>query len=104
MKHVEEVEYSQVDSEPVGEALVPVDINLIGNLTVALRAEIGSCELSVAELYQVKKGQVLSFNSKVADLIELKLEGNTVARGRLVALDGYFALEIVDTAVDGLHP
>lgn len=104
MSKINEIEYSQVDSSPSGDTLIPMDLQLIGHLDVTLNAEIGRCQLSVAELYQVKKGQVLAFDSKIDDLIELKLGANVVARGRLVAMDDQYALEIVETAVDGLHP
>lgn len=100
----QQIEFSQVSSEPTGEALLPVDLALVGHLEVVLQAKIGKCQLKVADLYNLRKGNILAFDSKVEDLLDITLNNQVVARGRLVAQDGCFALEVVETAIDGAYP
>jgi flagellar motor switch protein FliN/FliY len=100
----QQIEFSQVSNQPTGEPLLPIDLALIGHLEVALQANIGKCQLKVADLYNMRKGNILVFDSKVEDLIDITLNSHVVARGRLVAQDGCFALEVVETAIDSTYP
>lgn len=95
------VEYSKVEVAPTGEPLLPVSLDLVGDIQVQLTGHIGRCTMSVAELYGLKKGTIVSLGSDVEEPITLTLNGKVVARGKLVAQDGQFALEITDVAVDG---
>jgi flagellar motor switch protein FliN/FliY len=92
------VEYSQVDAAPSGEPLFPVDLELVGNLEVQLNCHIGQCSMDVATLFALRKGDVVDLGTSVDEPVTLTLHGKVVARGRVVAQDGQFAIEIVDVA------
>ncbi len=104
MTQTQQIEFSQVAGEPSGEPLLPVNLSLVGHLEVVLQAQLGNCRIKVAELYNLRKGEVLPLNTLVDALIDITLDQRVVARGRLVAQDGSFALEVVETAIDGAHP
>jgi flagellar motor switch protein FliN/FliY len=100
-KPVSAVEYSKVDAAPSGEPLLPVDLGLVGDVEVQLTGHIGQCAMSVATLYALKKGDIVGLGADVNQPIELSLHGKVVARGRLVAQDGKFAIEVTEVASDG---
>ncbi|RVU37065.1 FliM/FliN family flagellar motor switch protein [Rheinheimera riviphila] len=99
-KPVSAVEYSKVDAAPSGDALLPVDLGLVGDVEVQLTGHIGQCTMSVATLYALKKGDIIGLGADIDQPIELSLHGKVVARGRLVAQDGKFALEVTEVASD----
>jgi flagellar motor switch protein FliN/FliY len=69
----------------------------------AIRAELQVCvgrvELTVGELLAAREHEVLVLDTAVDQPVDLLLEGKVVARGQLVAVDGHFALRIVDLPV-----
>lgn len=70
------------------------DYGLVKSVPVKLDVALGSVEISVEKLFSLKSGEVLSLDKEVDQPIQLILNGNTVATGNLVAVDGVFGIEI----------
>jgi len=81
-----------------GPALFDGPLGLVRNLKVRLSASLGQATLTVAELSALKDGSVLKLDKGVDDSVDLMLEGQTVARGRLVAIDDHFGVSITELA------
>lgn len=92
--NVQPIEFSVAEAEPTGKPLVKQDLALIETLTVQLDTQIGAASMSVKELYALRQGDIVSLNTTINDDINLLLNGNVVARGKLVAADGHFAIEV----------
>lgn len=92
--NVQPIEFSVAEAEPTGKALVQPDLALIETLSVQLDTQIGVASMSVKQLYALRQGDIVSLNTEINDDINLLLNGNVVARGKLVASDGHFAIEI----------
>ena len=92
--NVQPIEFSVAEAEPTGKPLVQHDLALIENLSVQLDTQIGAASMSVKELYALRQGDIVSLNTAINDDINLLLNGNVVARGKLVAADGHFAIEV----------
>jgi flagellar motor switch protein FliN/FliY len=75
------------------------DANPLHSVRANLRVCAGEVELSVRDLLAVQEGQVLVLDRTVDEPVDLLLEGKVVARGQLVAVDGRFALRIVELPV-----
>lgn len=60
---------------------------------------VGTTMLTVGELMAVQEQQVLRLDSKVAQPVDLLLEGKVVARGQLVAVDEHFGVRITELPV-----
>jgi flagellar motor switch protein FliN/FliY len=73
-----------------------IDTRLLNGVQVSLDAKLGVVTLSVAELMSLKTGSVVNLDSRLNDLVELKLNGAVVARGELVAVEDHFAVRIVE--------
>jgi flagellar motor switch protein FliN/FliY len=80
-------------------ARVVEDFNPLHQVKTTLQANVGSLSISIGELMTLKEHQVLRLEQKVDDAIELLIEGKTVARGQLVAVDGQFAIRITELPV-----
>nr|WP_279343701.1 FliM/FliN family flagellar motor C-terminal domain-containing protein [Variovorax terrae] len=82
-----------------GAPLISPSTNPLYQVKAKLQVRVGEITLSVAELLALRENQVLSLNSGLDEPVDLLLENSVVARGQLVALDGHFALQIVELPV-----
>jgi flagellar motor switch protein FliN len=95
---VQPIEFSIAEAEPAGKPLVAQDLTLIEDLTVQLDTRIGGASMSVKQLYALRQGDIVNLNTQVNDDISLLLNGKLIARGQLVAADGYFAIEVTEVS------
>lgn len=63
---------------------------------VSLQVRVGEAAMSVGELLRARENEVLVLDRAVEQPVDLVLEGNVVARGQLVAVDGCFAVRITE--------
>ncbi|WP_164119020.1 FliM/FliN family flagellar motor switch protein [Sphingorhabdus sp. Alg239-R122] len=66
--------------------------SVVDKVPVMLEAFIGSARLSVAELLALKTGSVVTLNASLGQPVELKLNGQVVALGEVVAVDDNFGI------------
>ncbi|MBT9457028.1 MAG: FliM/FliN family flagellar motor switch protein [Burkholderiaceae bacterium] len=73
-------------------------ISLEGLRAVPARLEVhvGAVQLTVGELLSAQTGQVLRLDREVNSLVDLVLEGHVIARGRLVAVDEHFGIQLTE--------
>ena len=81
-----------------GRSVISVDSPILKDVHVVLNAALGRTELSVQELLALKSGSVVKLDVKLNDLVELWLNESLIARGEIVAVEGSFAVRIVDIA------
>lgn len=84
------------DSAPTGNPLVNKDMSLVGHVPVTLTALIGSVSISIEKLFALKNGEVLEMNESLDMPITLQLNGKSVARGELVAVEDNFGIRITE--------
>lgn len=75
------------------------DWNPLHQIKATLQACVGQASITVGELLEAREHQVLRLNQAVDQPIDLTIEGKVVARGQLVAVDGYFAVRITELPV-----
>jgi flagellar motor switch protein FliN/FliY len=81
-----------------GSALFEAHLGLIHAVKVRLAASLGSATLTVGELSALKEGAVLTLDRAVDEPVDILLEGQVIARGRLVAVDDSFGVSITEIA------
>jgi flagellar motor switch protein FliN/FliY len=62
--------------------------SVVLDLPVEIVVSVGSARLSVLELMNLKKDQIVSLDSRIADPVDILVGERLVARGELVDLDG----------------
>lgn len=70
------------------------NIDLVKNVKVQLTAKLGDCEMTVDELFKLKSGSVVTLDKETNMPLEIELEGKVVARGKIVAVDDNFGIQI----------
>jgi flagellar motor switch protein FliN/FliY len=79
---------------PAGKPAVERNFGLIKNVKVRLTAQVGSCEVSVGELFALAEGGVLRLDQAPTAAMEVLLDGQVIARGDLVVVDDRFGIQI----------
>jgi flagellar motor switch protein FliN/FliY len=69
-------------------------LSLLGDIAVTLEVRLGTKELSVRELLDLRIGAVLNLDKHLQQDIEVVLNGRTIARGQIVAVDDRFGVRI----------
>lgn len=66
-------------------------------LPVQLDVLLGTAQVTVGDLMACRPGEVLRLDRTVEQGVDLVINGHVVARGRLVALDDSFAIQLTET-------
>lgn len=78
--------------------LTGLDSAILKEVQVDLKARLGQASLSVEDLLALKPGSVVKLESKLNDLVELRLNSTAVAFGEIVAVGEHFGVRIVSVA------
>ena len=99
---IHEYEYNEIhdaaiDSKPI---LTLDDITLISDLEVNIDVIIGTASLSISELYALKSGSVITLDQTLDSPVDIKINGNVIARGILSVVDNNYAVKITESVND----
>jgi flagellar motor switch protein FliN/FliY len=81
------------DTSPINNPL-----SLVGNVEVNCYVRIGTLTLTIAELSQLKQGQILKLAESTQDPVDIILNQRVIARGELMSCDDCFAVQITEIA------
>ncbi|MDZ4298820.1 MAG: FliM/FliN family flagellar motor switch protein [Moraxellaceae bacterium] len=95
---VEHIELNEATPELVkeGGVLIKRDIGLVKHVLVELSVEVGTVEMSIDELFELKSGGLVKLQQQVNEPATLRLDGKAVARGNLVAVDDNFGVQLTE--------
>jgi type III secretion system YscQ/HrcQ family protein len=62
--------------------------NGLNQLPLQVVFDVGNCEMSFAELQQLRPGNVIPLASRMPELVRVSVNGRVIASGELVEIDG----------------
>jgi len=86
------------DNAAAGQPIISADSPIFKEARVVLKATLGQAELSVQDILGLRAGSVVELDTKLNDLVELRLNGSSIARCEIVAVEDCFAVRIVEIA------
>lgn len=97
---VEPIEYAQVTAKPRAEVapIIKRDLAVLGHVPVKLEVVLGHAAITVEDLFALQEGSTLDLDTELDAPVSLQLNGRTIARGHLVAIDDHFGLRVVEIA------
>jgi flagellar motor switch protein FliN/FliY len=97
---MESIECSQVGDlgAAPAPAVVKRDLAMLGHVPVHLEVVLGETTATVEELFALKVGSSLKLETELDAPVALQLNGKTIAKGHLVALEDHFGFKIVEIA------
>lgn len=84
-----------------GPPLFPPKIELIQSVKVRLGASVGQADISVAELFALEEGSVLTLDKATDDPVEIYLDGKLVGLGELVVVGDQFGVRLTQIGAAG---
>lgn len=72
------------------------NLDLLLNVALGVRAELGRCTMRVSEVLELGRGAVVELDRLAGDPIDLLVNDRLVARGEVVAVDDRFGVRITE--------
>lgn len=92
---IESTELAELEQQDLeGSVITGNKLELVKGVKVQLRALLGSAELSVADLFDLRENSIVKLDALKDAPIDLLLDGKVVARGELVVADDNFGVQI----------
>ncbi|UAA37583.1 FliM/FliN family flagellar motor switch protein [Paraneptunicella aestuarii] len=97
--NVKHIELAEVISQPSDEVLLSQrDFQLVKSVPVNVEVSLGGSTITLEKLFSLKAGEVLSLDKQIDEPINLIVDGNVIATGNLVAVNGQFGVEITEVS------
>lgn len=97
MNTVEHLEMAELQvKEAQGDALLRGGLSLVKGVKVSLEVRIGEAVMTVDELLNLRVDSVIRLDRNAGSPVDLVLDGKVIARGKLVAADENFGLQITE--------
>ena len=88
----------EVSYEPLPDAAVApagaADLDMVLDVPVELTVEIGRTTMTIRETLEMGPGSIVALDRLTGDPVDLLVNGQTIARGEVVAIDEEFGLRI----------
>lgn len=79
-----------------GASLLDGNLSLISGVKVRVEVVVGSAEISVAQLFDLKKDSVMPLEQLHNAPLSIRLDGKTIALGSLVVVGDNFGVRITE--------
>ncbi|OGC12390.1 flagellar motor switch protein FliN [candidate division WOR-1 bacterium RIFOXYA12_FULL_52_29] len=71
----------------------------MGDIPISVTVELGNAELSLKEILELSEGSIIELNRLAGEPLDLKVGGQLVAQGEVVAVDDYYGLRITNVVM-----
>ena len=90
---VKKVKFPEFGGEEKGEK---IEHKALGNIPVKATVELGEASLSLKEVLELSEGSIVELNRLAGEPLDLKVGGQLIAQGEVVAIDDYYGLRITN--------
>lgn len=91
---LQELDVLQVDSKT--KRWVERKLDLIRDVQVGVSARLGSTQIPISQLFDLREGATLKLDKEVTEPVDLRVEGKTIARGHIVVVGESFGIQITE--------
>lgn len=87
------------EQEPSNSANKPMhehDLGILDSVQVNCQVRLGTLNLSIGELRQMKAGEHFTLHQKTYEPVDILLNDHVIARGDLMCCDDHFAIQITE--------
>lgn len=97
---VKRVVLPEINQPSEGQSLLDSNyLNLISTVDIRCQVRLGSVTMTIAELRQLKEGQLLALEQKTNEPIDVLYDNQVIARGELISVEEYFGLHITEVCL-----
>jgi flagellar motor switch protein FliN/FliY len=91
-----EKKQEDVTSENTSESSRRYDLDLILDIPLQVRAELGTVKMQVNDLLQLGQGSIIELDKPVNALLDIFVSNKLVAKGEVVVVDEKFGIRVTD--------
>lgn len=93
---VKNVKFPEFGEEGKGTRIEQKDLK---DIPVQATVELGQTELTLKEILELSEGSIVELNRLAGEPLDLKVGGQLIAQGEVVAIDDYYGLRITNVAI-----
>lgn len=93
---VKNVKFPEFEGGEKGEKIEP---HILGDVPVQVTVELGATEMSLKEILDLSEGSIIELNRLAGEPLDLKVGGQLVAQGEVVAVDDSYGLRITNVVI-----
>jgi len=79
-----------------GEKGAKVESRSLVEIPVQVTVELGQAQLTLKEILELAEGSIIELDRLAGEPLDLKVGGQLVAQGEVVAIDDYYGLRITN--------
>lgn len=93
---VKNVKFPEMGEENKGER---IEQKALGDIPVTATVELGQTELSLKDILDLQEGSIVELGRLAGEPLDLKVGGQLIAQGEVVAIDDYYGLRITNVVM-----
>ena len=82
-----------------GEKGERIEPRTLGNIPVKATVELGQTELTLKEILELSEGSIIELDRLAGEPLDLKVGGQLIAQGEVVAIDDSYGLRITNVVM-----
>lgn len=84
------------DLAPGGEDSVAHDVDLLDEVEMDLRVELGRTQMRLEEVLRLRKGSVIALDKLAGDPVDIFANGRLIARGEVLVMNDNFCVRVTE--------
>jgi flagellar motor switch protein FliN/FliY len=76
----------------------PEDLGILFDVPLIVEAEMGRTHRTVREILKIAQGSLIELDKESGEPVDLRVNGQLVARGEVVEIDGNYGVRITEIA------
>jgi flagellar motor switch protein FliN/FliY len=71
----------------------------LGDIPVEVTVELGRTHMNLKEILELREGSIIELDRLAGEPLDLKVSGQLVAQGEVIAVDDYYGLRITNVLI-----
>ena len=93
---VEKIRFTELDSSVSGPK---IDKKLLADIPIEATVELGRTKLTLREILDLADGSIITLDKFAGEPLEVKVGGQTVAIGEVIAVDDCYGIRISEVKI-----
>lgn len=93
---IDKIRFSEVSDEPLGPK---IDKKMLADIPIEATVELGRTKITLREVLDLAEGSIISLDRIAGEPLDIKVGGQTVAHGEVVAVDDCYGIRITEVKI-----
>lgn len=93
---IKRIKFPELEKKELGGK---VEEKTLGDIPVQAVVELGRTQLTLRDVLELSEGSIIELDRLAGEPLDLKVGGQLVAQGEVVAIDNYYGLRITNVFI-----